>query len=731
MNVFELVASLSLDTKEYERGLKSAKGMATGTSQDITKSVANMKKGALVATGAIATGLTAFGVSSVKAGAEFDTSMSQVAATMGKTNTELQQEVGEVDLAWGHFSGNLREYAQEMGKHTAFSATEAADALNYMALAGYDTQKSMQMLPNVLNLAAAGSMDLATASDMATDASSALGLSTKETTALIDKMAMASSKSNTSVAQLGDAMLTVGGTAKNLKGGTTELSTALGILADNGIKGSEGGTILRNVITSLTAPTSKAKGELEALGVSVFDSEGNMRSMNDIMGDLNSSMSNMTGKERAEAMSKIFNKRDLKGIEALLAGAGDRWNELSGYIDKAQGSAQKMADTKLDNLQGDITLLKSAWEGLQISVSDKATPALRGLVQALTWAIDHASTLGPIILGVATAFGVFAVAINIGSIIGAVTTAMAAFNAVLAANPIGIVVALIAGLVVAFTALWKNNETFRNKVIEIWSAVKDTFITVFTAIKSAASTIWNGIKDNIITPIKNAYTTVVSTLTSMREKASSIWGSVKSVATQAWTAVKNAVLSPIRSLQSIASSIWNRMKSSASSAFNSIRSTATNVWNGIKNAITRPIESAKNTVSGIMRKIRGIFPLHIGRIFSGLSLPHISVSGGKAPFGIGGKGSLPHFSVAWHKKAENQPYMFTGATLFGAGEGTQDEILYGKNSLMKDISTVVEGSSTGGQQVMITNYITVDGAENPEQFAERFARKLKLDMRMV
>lgn len=731
MNVFELVASLTLDTKEYERGLKSAKGMATGASQDITKSVANMKKGALVATGAIAAGLTAFGASSMKAGMEFDTSMSQVAATMGKTNTELQQEVGEVDLAWGHFSGNLREYAQEMGKHTAFSATEAADALNYMALAGYDTQKSMQMLPNVLNLAAAGNMDLATASDMVTDASSALGLSTEETTALVDKMAMASTKSNTSVSQLGEAYLTVGGTAKQLKGGTTELSTALGILADNGIKGSEGGTILRNAITSLTAPTGKAQKELDALGVSVFDSEGNMRSMNDIMMDLSASMADMTGEERAEAMSKIFNKRDLKGIEALLAGAGDRWNELSGYIDKAQGSAQKMADTQLDNLQGDITLLKSAWEGLQISVSDKATPALRGLVQALTWAIDHASTLGPIILGVATAFGVFAVAINIGSIIGAVTTAMAAFNAVLAANPIGIVVALIAGLVVAFTALWKNNETFRNKVIEIWNTVKDTFITVFTAIKSAASTIWNGIKDNIIKPIENAYTTVASIMTSMREKASSIWGGVKSVATQAWTAVKNAVLTPVRSLQSAVSAVWNKLKSTASSAWNGIKSTASSVWNGIKSAITRPIESAKNTVSGIMNKIKGIFPLHIGKIFSGLSLPHISVSGGKAPFGIGGKGSLPKFSVSWYRKAEDQPYMFTGATLFGAGEGTQDEMLYGKNSLMKDISTAVEGSSTGGQQVVITNYITVDGAENPEQFAERFARKLKLDMRMV
>ena len=263
MDVFNLVASLTLDTKEYERALYQAKSTTVNTTTDIGKRVEKMKKGFLIGAGAMAAGFAAFGVSSVKTGMEFDSSMSQVAATMGKTMDELEQETGKVDLAWGEFSGNLREYAQEIGKNTKFSATEAADALNYMALAGYDAQKSMEMLPNVLNLAAAGNMDLATASDMVTDASSALGLTTEETTELVDKMAMSASKSNTSVEQLGEAYLTVGGTAKKLKGGTTELSTALGILADNGIKGSEGGTILRNAILSLTAPTSGAKKELE------------------------------------------------------------------------------------------------------------------------------------------------------------------------------------------------------------------------------------------------------------------------------------------------------------------------------------------------------------------------------------------------------------------------------------------------------------------------------------
>ena len=675
MNVFDLVASLSLDTKEYERALHTAKASTVTTTTDIGKRVDKMKKGFLIGAGAMAAGFAAFGASSVKTGMEFDTSMSQVAATMGKTMDEMESEVGSVDLAWGEFSGNLREYAQEMGAHTKFSATESADALNYMALAGYDTQKSMEMLPNVMNLAAAGAMDLATASDMVTDASSALGLSTEETTELVDKMAMAASKSNTSVQQLGEAYLTVGGTAKNLKGGTTELSTALGILADNGIKGSEGGTILRNAILSLTAPTSKAKGELDALGVSAFDSEGNMRGLDEIMGDLDASLSTLTGEERAEALSKIFNKRDLKGIEALLGGVGDRWEELSGDIDNAQGSAQKMADTQLDNLQGDITLLKSAFEGMQISVSDNLTPALRKGVQALTWMIDHASTLGPIILGAATAFTVFAVALNIGNIISSVTKAMAALNAVLLANPFVLIAALIAGLVVAFIALWKNNEEFRNKVIAIWEAIK-----------TAAETVWGAIKTAIVTPIQTAIGTV------------------------------RAVL--------------NTLKTVVTTAFNAIKNTATRVWNTIKNAITKPITTAKDTIKKALDKIKGLFPLKVGKIFSNIKLPHFDVSG-KAPFGIGGKGTKPSVSVKWYKKAYDEPYIFSTPTIVGGlgfGDGAGDEMVYGKDNLMRDISAAVEGSGQAGN-VQITNYITVDGAENPEDFAARFARKLKLDMR--
>ena len=292
--------------------------------------------------------------------------MSQVAATMGVTVDEI---------------GDLRDFAQEMGSTTAFSATEAADALNYMALAGYDAETSMTMLPNVLNLAAAGGMELATASDMVTDSQTALGLSLEETSTLVDQMALASSKTNTSVSQLGEAILSIGGTAKNLSGGTTELNQVLGLLADNGIKGAEAGTHLRNMILALTAPTDQAAEALETLGVKVTDAEGNMRPMQDIMGDLNASMEGMSASEKTQWVSTIFNKTDIASVNALLDTNADRWDEISDALGDASGAAEKMASTQLDNLQGDITLFQSALEGAKIALSDQLTPTLREFVQ--------------------------------------------------------------------------------------------------------------------------------------------------------------------------------------------------------------------------------------------------------------------------------------------------------------------------------------------------------------
>lgn len=405
--------------KAYVQIIPSAKGISGSISSALNgeagaagesagQAIVGKLKGVIAAAG-----IGKFLSDSISTGAEFDKSMSQVAATMGLTMDEMASEVGSVDLAWGEFSGNLRDYAQEMGANTAFSATQAADALNYMALAGYDAQTSMEMLPNVLNLAAAGGIDLAYASDMITDTQTALGLSIDRTSQLVDEMAKTASKSNTSVSQLGEAMLVIGATGRDMSGGllemsdgsqlaydsTQSLSMALGVLADNGIKGTEGGTHLRNIIMSLSTPTDVAADAMLGLGLSVYDANGEMKPLIDILDELNASMDGMTDAEKSEIISTIFNKTDIAAVNSLLGTSSERWGELGSAIVGAEGAAQQMADTQLDNLAGDVTLFQSALEGVKIAISDALTPALREVVQLgseFMTAITNAMTAGDI-----------------------------------------------------------------------------------------------------------------------------------------------------------------------------------------------------------------------------------------------------------------------------------------------------------------------------------------------
>ena len=371
---YSVVATLSAKDQNFSSTFAKANSNISSFGKFASKGLATAAKIGAAAVGAVAGGMVIFGKQSIDAGRAFDASMSQVAATMGTTVDQI---------------GDLRDFAQEMGRTTAFSATQSADALNYMALAGYDAKTSMAMLPNVLNLAAAGGIELAQASDMVTDAQSAFGLTTEQTTAMVDQMAKTSSKTNTSVQQLGEGFLKIGATARNLKGGTQELATMLGVLADNGIKGAEGGTHFRNILLSLQNPTKEGAAALEKMGVSVYDASGKMRSTIDIFKDMKSGMAGMTDESKQAMLSGMFNKTDLAAVNALLNTTDQRFDELTASIGDCEGAAKQMADTQLDNLEGDVTLFKSALEGAQIALSDGLNPALRALTQAGTKGLEY------------------------------------------------------------------------------------------------------------------------------------------------------------------------------------------------------------------------------------------------------------------------------------------------------------------------------------------------------
>lgn len=343
--------------------------------------VGNVGKAAMDTIAAAAAAVTAavgkLLTDTITVGSQFDSSMSQVAATMGFATEDLNDETSEAAQTFK----TLRDAALSFGATTAFSANEASEALNYMALAGYDAETAVKMLPNVLNLAAAGAMDLGAASDMITDSQTALGLTLDETNTLVDQMAKTASKSNTSVSQLGDAILTVGGNARYMHGGTEELTTVLGLLADNGIKGSEAGTHLRNMLLSLAGPSKAGAAAIEQIGLKVFDAEGKMRSFEDIFSDLKDAFNYQPDDYKLQMLGAIFNTRDMAAANALMETSVERWGELTGAILDSTDAAKNMAEVQLDNLSGDVTLFKSALEGAEITLSDALTPKLRAFVQ--------------------------------------------------------------------------------------------------------------------------------------------------------------------------------------------------------------------------------------------------------------------------------------------------------------------------------------------------------------
>lgn len=480
--------SLENEAKEFGSVFKQQCEAASEKMKEVGGKIGDAGKKLLPVTGTI----SAIGVASVKTAADFDTSMSQVAATMGMTREEINN--GSEDYA------KLEKAARDMGAATKYSAGEAADALNYLALAGYDTDTAVSTLPTVLNLAAAGNIELASASDMVTDAMSALGLSTEQAGTFVDKMAKTSQKSNTNVAQLGEAILTVGGTAKNLSGGVTELNACLGILADNGIKGAEGGTKLRNIILSLTAPTDTATAQIKALGLEIYDAEGNMRPLNDVFNDLNGTLSKMTQGEQTNVLNTIFNKADLKGVNALLANSNERFNELSGYINDSEDAAANMADTMQNNLNGQITILKSALSEAAISIGQALMPLMKQLTGVIQTLVDKFNNLSPaaktiiiIISGIAAAIGPALIIVgqlvsSVGSIIKifpllktaitAVKGAMAGLNTTMLANPIFLIIAAVTALIAIFVVLYNKCDWFREAVDKVWAKLKEGFNAV-------------------------------------------------------------------------------------------------------------------------------------------------------------------------------------------------------------------------------------------------------------
>lgn len=371
----------AIDASSFQAGINSIGSMAEK----------GLKATMTILTGA-ATTIGTLGVAAVKVGSDFEGAMSKVEAISGATGSDLEA---------------LTNKAKEMGASTKFSATESANAFEYMAMAGWKTEDMLNGIEGIMNLAAASGEDLATTSDIVTDALTAFGMSAQDSTHFADILAQASSNANTNVGMMGETFKYVAPVAGALGYSAEDTATAIGLMANAGIKSSQAGTSLRSIMSRLAKPTKEVQTAMDALGISLTNSDGSMKELNEVIDDLRTGFSGLSEAEAAQMAAALGGQEAMSGLLAIVNASDEDFNKLQSSIYSCDGAAAQMAETMNDNLQGQLTILKSGLEGLGISFYEQIQTPLKdiaveaqGMVQQLQDAFNEDG-----LTGMVTAFG--------------------------------------------------------------------------------------------------------------------------------------------------------------------------------------------------------------------------------------------------------------------------------------------------------------------------------------
>ena len=371
---------VSLSLKGLVTGLTKVGSVAKDAAAKIASGLGNAAvtavKGLTTALGAAAAAVGGIVTASINVGKSFEAGMSSVASISGATGEDFEA---------------LKAKAKEMGATTAFSATEAASAMEYMAMAGWKTEDMVSGIDGIMNLAAASGADLATTSDIVTDALTAFGMTAAESSRFSDVMAAASSNANTNVELMGETFKYVGAAAGAMGYSIEDMAVATGLMANAGIKGSQAGTALRSTITRMAKPTKESQEAMDALGISLTDSQGNMKEFSEIMAEMRVGMSSMTEDQKASYAAMLGGQEAMSGLLAIANASDEDFNKLTEAINNSAGAAQEMANIKLDNLEGDITILKSGLEGLGIEIYEGINAPLREVTQLATEMVSDLS----------------------------------------------------------------------------------------------------------------------------------------------------------------------------------------------------------------------------------------------------------------------------------------------------------------------------------------------------
>ena len=608
------------------------------------------KFGAIATAGALAFGGLGAGAS-IKGFAEFEQGMKNVQAVSGSTTVQMQQ---------------LTDKAREMGRTTSFTSADAASALEYMGMAGWKTNDMISGLPGILNLAAAGSVDLGLASDIVTDGLTAMGLTAKDTDKYVDIMAATITNSNTSVELMGETMKYVGSVGGALGVEMSDLSLAIGLMGNASIKGSQAGTALRGGLTRLIKPPKEAANALKKYGIEIKKTKDGNLDLNGTMHELRTKLSSLDSVTQGSALAMIFGQEAMAGWAAVVNASESDFNKLSNAIEESKGRAKEVADIKLESLNGQFELLKSAVDDVKLSLGERLAPYTKDFVKWLTSkmpeigdavvkVVDSVVTnvpkiintlkeFAPVIAGVVASFVAFKVIMGGMSIITTIVpiilniiSAVALFAGgaatlgeamLLIMGPIGWIILGIGLLVGAFVLAYQKSETFRNKVNEVGQAIMDFLEPVISFVKDKFIELGNQFMGLIqqLAPLGSALLELGSAIFTALSPALQFLGvvfvgaligafsiatSVVSGSISAITGILGGLASFISGVVNLISGIltgnWSQAFNGAKSIVEGVVSVISGLWEGLITLLTAPIQALVDILdSGFKDKASGI-----------------------------------------------------------------------------------------------------------------------------
>jgi TP901 family phage tail tape measure protein len=652
--------ALQREIIETEEELKRLQEQAATTSTSLAKidevgqkmeSVGNSIAGAGKSMMPLTLAIGGVGTAAVKTAADFDAGMSQVAAISGATGDDLEA---------------LRDKAREMGSKTKFSASEAASAMEYMAMAGWKTGDMLGGIEGIMNLAAASGEDLATTSDIVTDALTAFGLSAEDSGHFADILAAASSNANTNVSMMGETFKYCAPIAGALGFSAEDTAEAIGLMANAGIKSTQAGTALRTIMNNLTGEVKISGKAIGDVTIATTNADGSMRDLSDILADCRTAFSGLSESEKAQAAETLVGKNAMSGFLALMNAAPEDIDKLSNAIDNCDGTAESMAVTMQDNLAGQLTILKSQLEELAISFGEILMPAIRSIVSHIQGFIDKLNGMDESQKKAIITIGLVVAAIGpllviIGTVISKVGVAMqgfvklaGAFNKIKAAAsagtgifgklgaaiggvsaPVLAVVAVIAVLVAAFVHLWNTNEGFREAILGTWEKIKTTVSNFvegirerlaalgisFSDIAETIKAIWNGlcavlapIFEGAFNAIANVLQTVFGIITGILDvfiglftgNWEQVWTGVKEIFSSIWEGIKGAFQNAIDTIRGIADAVLGWFGTSWNDVWSSVKAFFEGIWNGIASFFSGIWNGIQNTVTTVLNAIKSV-----------------------------------------------------------------------------------------------------------------------------